>query len=306
MSAARRPQPQKKNAPADVAASRGHVSGGKPSTAHKVRHDAAPVNVVVGEIVTRGDGAQVIAARAAEMDWTLARLSDGDAPRIRDIDLAERLGFERPRKIREIIERHASLGNITPNGRPTVERSFSGRGRKALHEIAVTEYWLTLEDALFVATQSETKRAVFVTKVMIAVFAAVMLGRPPTSALPQNVVALLEDLRSELAESRREYTDLVRLVHRSGQHRAEALSKRINAAASLTANATKRPFKSCRMEIESVVRDRSGYPRSPRNTFESMPAHTWEQAMLFAEQELYRAERLSNAISQITLKAVGT
>ncbi len=32
-----------------------------------------------------------------------------DAPRIRDIELAERLGFERPRDIRKLIERHLSM-----------------------------------------------------------------------------------------------------------------------------------------------------------------------------------------------------
>ncbi len=263
----------------------------------------ATVNVLVGDVVRRDDGAQIIAARAAEMDWTLTRLSDNDVPRIRDIDLAERLGFEQPRMIRKIIARHVAAGNISPIGRSTVERSFSGRGRKALHEIEVNEYWLSQEEALFITTQSETKRAVFVTKVMIAVFTAVMHSAQKPAGLPAEAMTLLESLRSELAEVRREHGELITLVSRSGAHRSDALSRRISAAATLTSTATQRSFKSCRMEIESIVRDRANYPRSPRNTFENMPFHTWEQAMLYADQELHRAERLSNAIAQSSLFA---
>lgn len=295
-------KPQKKNAPADAPTSREPVSSGGPSTTHKVRQNTEPVNVLVGEIVRRDDGAQVIAARAADTDWTLTKLADDDVPRIRDIDLAERLGFERLRKIREIIERQISLGNISPYVRPTVGRTSMPNGGK--RETQVNEYWLTLEEALFITTQSETKRAVFVTKVMIAVFAAVMRGQTHAAPLPAGVAEAIDGLRADLAETKREYKELVQLVTRSATHRADSLSKRINSAADMTATATKRSFKSCRMEIESVIRDRCGYPRSPRNTFEAMPIHVWEQAMLYAEQEHYRAERLSGALAQATFKAV--
>ncbi len=58
-----------------------------------------------------------------------------------------------------------------------MERWNAGRKGAQVQERAVTEYWLTLEEALFITTQSETKNAVRVTKVMIAVFAAVMRGQ---------------------------------------------------------------------------------------------------------------------------------
>lgn len=296
------PKPQKKNAPADVAASREPVSSKGPSTAHKVRQNVEPVNVLVGEIVRRDDGAQVIAARAADTDWTLTKLADDDVPRIRDIDLAERLGFGQPRMIRKMIARHVAAGNIGPQSRSTVERQRTRHGGE--REYTVPEYWLTLEEALFITTQSETKRAVFVTKIMIAVFAAVMRGQTHAAPLPAGVAEAIEGLRADLAETKREYKELVQLVTRSATHRADSLSKRINSAADMTATATKRSFKSCRMEIESVIRDRCGYPRSPRNTFEAMPVHIWEQAMLYAEQEHYRAERLSGALAQATFKVV--
>jgi hypothetical protein len=160
-----------------------------------VSQQSQPVKVHVGEIVKHGDGAQVIAVRAADMDWSLTRLPDDDAPRIRDIDLAERLGFEQPRMIRKTIARHVAAGNISPSCRSTVERQPVGPKGKSSgeREYTVNEYWLTEEEALFVATQSETKRAVFITKVMIAVFVAVRrksiaIDAAPVADYPQIVV----------------------------------------------------------------------------------------------------------------------
>jgi hypothetical protein len=46
-------------------------------------------------------------------------------PRVRDFDLAEKLGFERPRKIRDLIKRNeAKL--LTFGGCPTVGRVVEG------------------------------------------------------------------------------------------------------------------------------------------------------------------------------------
>lgn len=136
---------------------------------------STPISVTVGEIVRREDGTVETSASAGGLDWRLVRFSDASEDRIRDVDLAERLGFERPRKIREVIARHVSSENISPIMRPTVGRVIAGKG--AQHDRTVNEYWLTLEEALFVTTQSETKRAVLVTKLMIAVFAAVLRGQ---------------------------------------------------------------------------------------------------------------------------------
>jgi hypothetical protein len=64
---------------------------------------------------------------------------DRDAePRVRDIRLAERLGFERPRKIRELIERNfaelETYGLLPRHRAPIV----SGKGGVQWTE----EYWL--------------------------------------------------------------------------------------------------------------------------------------------------------------------
>lgn len=89
-------------------------------------------------------------------------------PRIRDVDLAERLGYERPRKIRELIKRMVDEGEIVGLlPRPTVGRM---RNRQAEREVEVDEYWLDEDQALLVCMRSNAPRAADVRRVMIKVF----------------------------------------------------------------------------------------------------------------------------------------
>lgn len=73
-------------------------------------------------------------------------------PRVRDLDLASWLGYERPSKIRELIRRNRleieALGII-----PTVGIIHGGAGRPA------EELWLTEEQAIAVCQLSQTPRA---------------------------------------------------------------------------------------------------------------------------------------------------
>jgi len=89
--------------------------------------------------------------------FAMQREPDG-AFRIRDIELAERLGYDRPRKIRELISRMCEQG-LLPGvmRRPTVGR---GKLRGKVHEeIVVDEYWLDRVEALLVVMKSETPEA---------------------------------------------------------------------------------------------------------------------------------------------------
>ncbi len=89
--------------------------------------------------------------------------TDGE-PRIRDLDLAEKLGYEHPRRIRELIEKNTSrLGVLTR----TVQTPGATGGRPG------TEYWLTERQALFVTTQSRTERAADVSMMLVDAFIAV-------------------------------------------------------------------------------------------------------------------------------------
>jgi hypothetical protein len=94
-------------------------------------------------------------------------------PRARDLDIADRLGFERPRKIRELIERNiAELQRygLTPRrGAPIV----SGKGRVS----EVEEYWLNEPQALLIAMRSDAELAPAVREMLIRVFMAWRQGR---------------------------------------------------------------------------------------------------------------------------------
>lgn len=83
------------------------------------------------------------------------RFEDG-VVRVRDVDVAELLGYERPRKVRELIERNmAFLSGI--HVRPTVGRTSMPNG--GTREKEVNEYWLTEVNALYIAAKSDTDLA---------------------------------------------------------------------------------------------------------------------------------------------------
>lgn len=104
--------------------------------------------------------------------WTLT-VGNGfpdDEPRVRDVDAAERLGFERPRKVRELIER-IWPENRRPHCRPAVGRQSTGNGGE--REYTVTEYWLTEAELLKLCARSKTPIAESVLDDMIRVYVAV-------------------------------------------------------------------------------------------------------------------------------------
>ena len=87
---------------------------------------------------------------------------DGE-PRARDLDLAERLGFSRPRDIRKLIERN--IVEITTYGPcATVARPVQSN--------EVSEYWLSEEQALLVAVLSNAANAPAVRAMLIKAFVA--------------------------------------------------------------------------------------------------------------------------------------
>ncbi len=82
----------------------------------------------------------------------LRKIADNDQPRVQDIRLAERLEFERPRVIRELIirnrdelERYDTL--------PCHTATPIGGGP------AASEYWLTEAQAILICMRSDAPRA---------------------------------------------------------------------------------------------------------------------------------------------------
>ncbi|MFZ1325941.1 MAG: hypothetical protein WAT67_07955 [Candidatus Contendobacter sp.] len=93
-------------------------------------------------------------------------------PRILDLQLAERLGFERPRKIREMIKRNEDK-LLKFGGCPTVGRVVEGNETQA--------YYLNQKQAIFICMKSETDKAFDVQVEIVHVFDAYLGGqaRPP-------------------------------------------------------------------------------------------------------------------------------
>lgn len=107
---------------------------------------------------------------------------DGDEPTILDEELGTRLGFARPRKIREVIERMISDGILNDSDiRPALGQNTGGRGRPA------TAYHLGETAAYLVCTRSNTKNAIAITRQIVKVFIAVRRGQ---LAAPQQVPVL--------------------------------------------------------------------------------------------------------------------
>ncbi len=111
-------------------------------------------------------------------------------PRIKDIRLAERLGFDRPRDIRKLIERsRAELEGYAPICATVAQNTDArGRGRPG------TEYWLTEGQTLLVCMFSRTPEAAAVRKEVINVFMAWRAGHfaapPQQPAQPANALGL--------------------------------------------------------------------------------------------------------------------
>ncbi|MCP5196995.1 MAG: hypothetical protein H6974_09450 [Gammaproteobacteria bacterium] len=99
-------------------------------------------------------------------------------PRIRDLDLAERLGFERSAKIRDMIRRNEkkllNFGIL-----PTVGKIHEGAGRPT------AEFYLNQKQAIFICMKSETDRAFDVQVEIVRVFDAYLNGHGTTNPDPQ-------------------------------------------------------------------------------------------------------------------------
>lgn len=94
-----------------------------------------------------------------------------DVPRVKDLALAAALGFERPRKLRDMIKR--SLAELRGYGEvcPMVGQTSEVGGRPT------TEFWLNEQQALLLCMFSRTERAAEVRRQLIDVFTAWRAGR---------------------------------------------------------------------------------------------------------------------------------
>lgn len=162
---------------------RGTCQRGEPVTKKQTTHievgsnldnDAVMISPVIGEGI---EAHRKVHVRGYDMTvW-----QSDEEPRIRDLDLAERLGFERLREVRTLIKRLEKDGEITDlYMRCTMQRISKPNG--GFEERTVNEYWLTEEQALLVAMHSKTERAKALRKEMVRVFMLARRGLLPQQA----------------------------------------------------------------------------------------------------------------------------
>lgn len=120
-------------------------------------------------------------------------LFDND-PRILDLTLAARLGFERPRKVRDLVERN--LPELKSHGDlcPTTGQTSAKGGRPSV------AYYLNEAQALLICMFSRTPKAAEVRKAVIDVFTAYRRGEitiPSTHKRPVRPTAQqIDEMRS--------------------------------------------------------------------------------------------------------------
>jgi len=94
-------------------------------------------------------------------------------PRVHDLILAEKLGFERPTKIRDMIKRNADkLRAFGPL--PAVERVINGGNAR--------EFYLNQKQSIFICMKSETEKAFDVQADIVRVFDAYLSGTVTVTA----------------------------------------------------------------------------------------------------------------------------
>jgi hypothetical protein len=221
------------------------------------------------------------------------------------------LGYDRPRKIRELIERLVS--GTTPKLRDVYVRPMTGRTlmpKGGTRETQVNEFWLTRREALLIATQSETQRAWEMTETIVAVFEAVLDGKAPrvahapvapafsmqemsvaiASAVSAAMMPVVETLRAEMRDLDRRVahpqlpapalTTIPETDLTAGTRYAREITSRITRAAHTAVAAEKGTFGKVRKEFEDRVRTAVGFPRDRGHRWENLPMSRLEEARL--------------------------
>lgn len=106
-------------------------------------------------ITTTTQAGEGLFPRVTNSDGVGPIIMDGPdgLPRVLDVALAERLGYERPRDIRQLIKRNLEALEALAGLHELAQTSGAKGGRPA------TVYYLTHEQAIFLTAKSETRRA---------------------------------------------------------------------------------------------------------------------------------------------------
>lgn len=168
---------------------------------------------------------------------------DGDEPKARDLDIAAKLGLDRPRDIRKLVTRWAH--ELGPVEQRATEARYEIRPG-VWHSQPATESWLTEEQALFIVAKSDTETATAVLKEIIRVFVLARKGLLP--AVPALDTATL------VAALDRVLTPIMAAVAAQND-RLAALEERVRDGSILApekVNAIKARVSSCASDLAKV------------------------------------------------------
>lgn len=127
-----------------------------------------------------------------------------DEPRVRDLDLGTALGFARPAKIRELVERYSEKLNEF-GVLPTVGKTSGAQGGRP-----TTEYFLNRKQALFLCAKSETDLAFEVTAAMVRLFDSALEG--PKVDMPKSLPEALRKYADALEQKERAEAEIAVLA----------------------------------------------------------------------------------------------
>lgn len=142
--------------------------------------------------------------------------------RIRDVDLGARLGFSRPEKIREIIERH--LDALSAMGTNPAVGLVRRQGRND------APYMLNKRQAIFVTFKSETATATEITIEIIEKFDAYERGALPSGARRETGPAVAGGGSREARLFMRQALQIAELAGLTGNQRVLAANRATRAA----------------------------------------------------------------------------
>ena len=108
--------------------------------------------------------------------FALHRESTDGEFRIRDIDLAERLGYDQPRTIRRLIKSMVDTGELAGiQCRSVTDRQPVGPKGRGERTFTVDEYWLDRIESLLIVMRSDAPNAIPMRRVIADVFHKVLL-----------------------------------------------------------------------------------------------------------------------------------
>lgn len=240
-------------------------------TDHSTSHAAAIVPSVVKESAEPPREIHV-------EGWSLLVPVGEDEPRVRDIDLAVRLGYERPRAVRDLIERLAREKKLNDSELRRTVRQTAGRPS--------TEIWLTEAQALKVVAKSETAVADALLDEVIRVFMLARRGLLPQAAPPapvaspdalavlERVAAQMEALNARLEAVERRPSNANGPSLGAGAARIHVLGP-LRDIARIEASAMKRADKHAVMSLRTIaenqLRDRVDFPRYGGQSWAAFP-----------------------------------